>query len=132
RAAKPSLPAAAPVAAATPIVLRNERRPRLLVVRSVTAHLRVVVAGDGWRVTVPPPTGRTLRREGDTPVAGGRRVPGAAAKPSCHAGPDLGSVVSVAGSSESVAGRPAPWMRPYVESYVGYRLVGSWRGVHRG
>lgn len=35
-------------------------------------------------------------------------------------------------TSHSVIGRPAPWVRPFVESYVGYRLVGSWAGVHRG
>lgn len=44
-----------------------------------------------------------------------------------------GSVVRVAAlTNESVVGRPAPWLRPFVEGYVGYRLIGSWAGVHRG
>jgi AraC-like DNA-binding protein len=35
-------------------------------------------------------------------------------------------------TSQSVIGRPAPWVRPFVDSYVGYRLVGAWADVHRG
>lgn len=35
-------------------------------------------------------------------------------------------------SAVSVVGRPAPWVRPYVEGYVGYRLAGAGTGVHRG
>jgi AraC-like DNA-binding protein len=37
-----------------------------------------------------------------------------------------------AGVADTVVWRPGEWLRPYVERYVGYRLVGFPAGLHRG
>ncbi|HEV2810307.1 MAG TPA: hypothetical protein VGV93_07930, partial [Acidimicrobiales bacterium] len=31
-----------------------------------------------------------------------------------------------------VTGRPSPWLRPFIDGYVGYRLTGFAPGLHRG